>query len=177
MCHAQTLLNPAAIAVGSSLGDRVVSSVRIFVDELFDRTIVALHALLDPIGIDVAREKFAPGFMAELAAVVQVAAWEDAGLRHLIPLDFPPAAKAMSDLVWRYHLDPISFMDPAAGTAVFNRVVAAWAMHCHPDARAMLGCDIVMAAAPCPAERAAAIAPVVMAIADRANTKEQTNDA
>jgi hypothetical protein len=177
MCHAQTLLNPAAIAVGSSLGDRVVSSVRIFVDELFDRTIVALHALLDPIGIDVAREKFAPGFMAELAAVVQVAAWEDAGLRHLIPLDFPPAAKAMSDLVWRYHLDPISFMDPAAGTAVFNRVVAAWAIHCHPDARAMLGCDIVMAAIPCPVERAAALAPVVTAIAERANTKEQTDDA
>lgn len=177
MCHSQTLSNPAATAVGSSLGDRVVASVRIFVDELFDRTIVALHALLDPIGIDVARGKFAPGFMVELAAVVQVAAWEDAGLRHLIPLDFSPAAKAMSDLVWRYHLDPMSFMDPAAGTAVFNRVVAAWAIHCHPDARAMLGCDIVMAAAPCPAERAAALAPVVMAIAERANTKEQIDDA
>ena len=49
---------------------------------------------------------------------MQVAAWEEARLRQLIPLDFPPAAEAMSDLVWRYHLDPMSFLDPAAGTAV-----------------------------------------------------------
>lgn len=114
--------------------------------------------------------------MAEFAAVVQVAAWEDAGLRHLIPLDFLPAATAMSDLVWRYHVDPTSFMDPAAGTAVFNRVAEAWAAHCHPDARETLGCDVVVAGPPCSADQASILAPVIMVIAERSNTKEQRND-
>lgn len=148
-------------------GGLLPSGLKLYVDEVFDRTIVALHALFEPIGIDVATAKFAPGFMAELAAVVQVAAWEETGLRQLIPLDFPPAAEAMSDLVWRYQLDPMSFMDPAAGTAVFNRVVEGWATHCHPDAREMLGGDMVMAAPPSVAEQAAAIAPVILAIVDK----------
>lgn len=176
MRHSPSILNPAAGAPDSSVGHRLPVAVRLYVDEVFDRTIVALHALLKPLGIDVAKTKFAPGFMAELAAVVQVSAWEDAGLRHLIPLDFPPAATAMSDLVWRYHVDPTSFMDPAAGTAVFNRVAEAWAAHCHPDAREMLGCDIVMCGTPCPADQASTLAPVIMAIAERSNTKEQSND-
>ena len=177
MCHSPSVSSLAAAAVDSSVGDRLPTGVRLYVDEVFDRTIAALHALLEPIGIDVAKAKFAPGFMAELAAVVQVAAWEDAGLRHLIPLDFLPAATAMSDLVWRYHLDPLSFMDPAAGKAGFSRVAEAWATHCHPDAREMLGCDVAMASLPSPADQASSLAPVIMAIAERSNTKEQSNDA
>jgi hypothetical protein len=177
MRHSQPACASAEITACAPVGDRLASGIRLYVDEIFDRTIVALHALLEPIGVDVAKAKFAPGFMAELAAVVQVAAWEDAGLRHLIPLDFPPAAEAMSDLVWRYHVDPLSFMDPAAGTAAFNRVVEAWATHCHPDAREMLGCDIVMAGRPRPADQAAAFAPVIVAIAERTSHKEKTHDA
>ncbi len=177
MRHSQPACHLAANTIAASIEDRLAAGVKLYVDEIFDRTIVALHSLLEPIGIDVARAKFAPGFMAELAAVVQVAAWEDAGLRHLIPLDFPPAAKAMSDVVWRYHVDPMSFMDPTAGTAVFNRVVEAWATHCHPDARGMLGCDIVMSRPPSPADQVAAFAPVIMSIAERSNTKEQSHDA
>lgn len=157
-------------------GDHLPSGLKRYVDEVFDRTIVALHALLEPIGIDVAKAKFAPGFMAELAAVVQVAAWEDAGLRHLIPLKFPPAAEAMSDLVWRYQVDPMSFMEPAAGAAVFNRVVEAWGTYCHPEARDMLGCDIVMPGPPNHAEQAAAFAPVIMMIAEKVKAQEQFND-
>lgn len=177
MRHSPSISKPAAgTAAVPSVGDRLPAGVRLYVDEVFDRTIVALHTLLEPLGIDVAKTKFAPGFMAELAAVVQVAVWEDAGVRHLIPLDFPPAATAMSDLVWRYHVDPMSFMDPAAGTAVFNRVAEAWADHCHPDAREMLGCDVVMCGPPCPADQASSFAPVIMAIAERSNSKEQSND-
>jgi len=128
MCHSQPILQSASQPVASPLGDRFQNAVKLYVDEVFDRTIVALDALLKPIGIDAATSKFAPGFMAELAAVVQVAVWEDAGLRDQIPLDFPPAAAAMSDLVWRYHVDPAAFLDPAAGMALFNRVVEAWAL-------------------------------------------------
>ena len=177
MRHSQSVCASPEIAACAPVGDRLAPGIKLYVDEIFDRTIVALHALLEPIGVDVARAKFAPGFMAELAAAVQVAAWEDAGLRHLILLDFPPAAEAMSDLVWRYHVDPMSFMDPTAGVAVFNRVVEAWVAHCHPDAREMLGCDIVMTGRPGPTNQAAAFAPVIVAIAARSNTKEQAHDA
>lgn len=177
MRHSPSVSRLTGPEAGSSAGERLAVSVKLYVDEVFDRTIVALHALLEPIGIDVAKTKFAPGFMAELAAVVQVAAWEESGLRQLIPLEFPPAAVAMSNLVWRYHVDPMAFMDPTAGTAVFNRVVRAWATHCHPDARELLGCDVVMASPSGPAEQAAALAPVVMAIAERINNKEQNSDA
>lgn len=176
MRHSQSVSQTAADAAAPSIGDRLPAGVKLYVDEVFDRTIVALYALLEPIGIDVAKAKFAPGFMAELAAVVQVAAWEDAGLRHLIPLDFPPASIAMSDLVWRYHVDPMSFMEAAAGTVVFNRVIEAWAAHCHPDAREMLGCDIVMAGPPCPADQAASLTPVIMAIAERTNATEDSDE-
>ena len=176
MRHSQSVSQTAADAAAPSIGDRLPASVKLYVDEVFDRTIVALYALLEPIGIDVAKAKYAPGFMAELAAVVQVAAWEDAGLRHLIPLDFPPASVAMSDLVWRYHVDPMSCMEPAAGTVVFNRVIEAWVAHCHPDAREMLGCDIVMAGPPCPADQAASLAPVIMAIAERTNATEDSDE-
>ncbi|MEX0687594.1 MAG: hypothetical protein WD072_02865 [Pirellulales bacterium] len=176
MRHSQLVSRTAADAAAPSLGDRLPASVKLYVDEVFDRTIVALHALLEPIGIDVAKAKFAPGFMAELAAVVQVAAWEDVGLRHLIPLDFPPASKAMSDLIWRYYVDPMSFVDSAAGTVVFNRVIEAWAAHCHPAAREMLGCDVVMAGPPCPADQAASLAPVIMAIAERINSTEHRDE-
>jgi hypothetical protein len=176
MRHSQSVSQTTADAAAPSIGDRLPAGVNLYVDEVFDRTIVALYALLEPIGIDVAKAKFAPGFMAELAAVVQVAAWEDAGLRHLIPLDFPPASIAMSDLVWRYHVDPMSFMDPAAGAVVFNRVIEAWTAHCHPAAREMLGCDIVMAGPPCPADQAAAIAPVIMAVAERINATEESDE-
>jgi hypothetical protein len=41
----------------------------------------------------------------------------------------------------------------------------------------MLGCDIVMAGRPRPADQAAAFAPVIVAIAERINNKEQTHDA
>jgi hypothetical protein len=177
MRHLHSVSSPAARAADSVVGGRLPVGGRLYVDEVFDRTIVALHALLEPLGIDVAKTKFAPGFMAELAAVVQVASWEDAGLRHLIPLDFAPAATAMSDLVWRYHVDPMSFMDPAAGMAVFNRVAEAWVSHCHPDAREMLGCDVVMVGPPCAADQATSLAPVIIAIAERSNTQEQSNDA
>jgi hypothetical protein len=177
MRHSQSVCASPEIAACAPVGNRLAPALKLYVDELFDRTIVDLHALLEPIGVDVAKAKFAPDFMAELAAVVQVAAWEDAGLRHLIPLDFRPAAEAMSDLVWRYHVDPLSFMDPAAGTVAFNRVVEAWATHCHPDAREMLGCDIVMAGRPRPADQAAAFTPVIVAIAERTSNKEQAHDA
>lgn len=177
MRHSLSLSPQVADSAESRLGERLVASVKLYVDELFDRTIVALDALLEPIGVDVARAKFAPGFMAELAAVVQVAAWEHAGLRHLIPLDFPPAAEAMSELVWRYHIEPMSFMDSAAGMAVFNGVIKAWAIHCHPDARELLGCDIVISASPHPATQAALCAPVIMAIAERTITTEHANEA
>lgn len=177
MRHSQPIVQPAVQPVAPSLGDRLPSAVKFYVDEVFDRTIVALHALLQTIGIDAATAKFAPGFMAELAAVVQVAAWEDAGLRDQIPLDFPPAAAAMSDLVWRYHVDPAAFMDPAPGTAVFNRVFEAWARNCHPDAREMLGADVVMATPPSPAEHAAAIAPIIMTIIEKMSSEEMSNDA
>ena len=177
MRHSQSIVQPAVQPVAPSLGDRLPSAVKLYVDEVFDRTIVALHALLEPIGIDAATAKFAPGFMAELAAVVQVAAWEDAGLRDQIPLEFPPAAAAMSDLVWRYHVDPAAFMDPAPGTAVFNRVFEAWARNCHPDAREMLGADVVMAMPPSPAEYAGAVAPVIMTIMERTSSEDMSNDA
>jgi len=177
MCHSQPIVQPAVQPVASSIGDRLPSAVEFYVDEVFDRTIVALHALLEPIGIDAATAKCAPGFMVELAAVVQVAAWEDAGLRDQIPLDFPPAAAAMSDLVWRYHVDPAAFMDPAPGTAVFNRVFEAWARNCHPDAREMLGADVVMTSPQSPAEYASAVAPVIMTIIEKTSSKETANDA
>jgi len=138
---------------------------------LLGSEIGAALTALEPLGIDVARMTFAPGFMAELAAVVQVAAWEDAGLRSLIPLDFPPASTALSDLVWRYHVDPLAFMDPTAGTAVFNRVVQAWALYCHPDAREILGCDVVMATPATPVEHATALAPTIVTITERHNQK------
>ncbi len=172
MCHSEPFSALSEITACAPVGDHLAPGLKLYVDDIFDRTIVALHALLEPIGIDVANAKFAPGFMAELAAVVQVAAWEDAGLRHLIPLDFPPAAEAMSDLVWRYHVAPMSFMDATAGTAVFNRVVEAWAAHCHPDAREMLGCDVVMADRPSPVDQAVAFAPVIVAFAEQINNKE-----
>ena len=172
MCHSQPVSGSDEITTCAPVGDHLAPGLKLYVDDIFDRTIVALHALLEPIGIDVANAKFAPGFMAELAAVVQVAAWEDAGLRHLILLDFPPAAEAMSDLVWRYHVAPMSFMDATAGTAVFNRVVEAWAAHCHPDAREMLGCDVVMADRPSPVDQAVAFAPVIVAFAEQINNKE-----
>lgn len=171
MGHSPAVVQPCVPAAAPGIADRAVASVRRYVDEVFDRSIVVLHALLEPLGIDVARVKFAPGFMAELAAVVQVAAWEDAGLRSLIPLDFPPASTALSDLVWRYHVDPLAFMDPTAGTAVFNRVVQAWALYCHPDAREILGCDVVMATPATPVEHATALAPTIVTITERHNQK------
>jgi len=177
MCHSQAILQSALPPVASPLGDRFQNAVKLYVDEVFDRTIVALDALLKPIGIDAATAKIAPGFMAELAAVVQVAVWEDAGLRDQIPLDFPPAAVAMSDLVWRYHVDPAAFLDPAAGTALFNRVVEAWATNCHPDAREILGADVVMAMPPSPAEYAEAFAPVIMTIIEKTSSEEMSDDA
>jgi len=177
MRHSEPILQSAVQPVASPLGDRLPNAVKLYVDEVFDRTIVALHALLEPIGVDMATATFAPGFVAEFAAVVQVAAWEDAGLRDHIPLEFPPAATAMSDLVWRYHVDPAAFMDPAPGTAVFNRVVEAWAKNCHPDAREMLGADVVMAAPPSPAEYAAAVAPVIITIIEKTSSEEKFNDA
>ena len=67
---------------------------------------------------------------------------------------------------------PMSFMDATAGTAVFNRVVEAWAAHCHPDAREMLGCDVVMADRPSPVDQAVAFAPVIVAFAEQINNKE-----
>jgi len=106
-----------------------------------------------------------------------VAVWEDAGLRDQIPLDFPPAAAAMSDLVWRYHVDPAAFLDPAAGMALFNRVVEAWATHCHPDAREILGADVVMAMPPSPAEYAEAFAPFIMTIIEKTSSEEMSDDA
>jgi len=176
MVRAQSDCFSSGVAASQSIASGLPAAIKLYVDELFDRTIVALDALLESIGIDVARTKFAPGFMAELAAVVQVATWEDAGLRHLIPIDFPPAATAMSDLVWRYHVDPMSFMEPAAGVAVFNRVAVAWAVHCHPDARAILGCDVVISCPPDAAAQVAAIAPSIVAITDRAKAKERDSD-
>lgn len=177
MRHSESVSQSAGQFATPRCGESLPSGLKLYVDEVFDRTIVALHALLEPIGIDVANAKFAPGFVAEVAAVVQVAAWEDAGLRHLIPLDFPPAASAMSDVVWRYHKDPMSFMDPAPGTAVFNRVVEAWAKNCHPDARELLGADVIMVTPPSPAEHAAAAAAVIMTIVGKTNSEEQSNDA
>ena len=177
MRHSEPILQSALQPVASPLGDRFPNAVRLYVDEVFDRTIVALHSLLEPIGVDMATAAFAPGFVAEFAAVVQVAAWEDAGLRDHIPLEFPPAATAMSDLVWRYHVDPAAFMDPAPGTAVFNRVVEAWAKNCHPDAREMLGADVVMAAPPRPAEYAEALAPVMITIIEKTRSQEKSDDA
>ena len=158
MRHSEPILQSALQPVASPLGDRLPNAVKLYVDEVFDRTIVALHALLEPIG-------------------VQVAAWENAGLRDHIPLEFPPAATAMSDLVWRYHVDPAAFMDPGPGTAVFNRVVEAWAKNCHPDARELLGADVVMVARPSPAEHAAAVAPVSISIIEKTNSEEKSNDA
>ena len=177
MRHSEPILQSALQPVASPLGDHLPNAVKLYVDEVFDRTIVALHALLEPIGVDMAAATFAPGFVAELAAVVQVAAWENAGLRDHIPLEFPPAATAMSDLVWRYHVDPAAFMDPGPGTAVFNRVVEAWAKNCHPDARELLGADVVMVARPSPAEHAAAVAPVSISIIEKTNSEEKSNDA
>ena len=172
MRHSEPILQSALQPVASPLGDRLPNAVKLYVDEVFDRTIVALHALLEPIGVDMTTATFAPGFVAELAAVVQVAAWENAGLRDHIPLEFPPAATAMSDLVWRYHVDPAAFMDPGPGTAVFNRVVEAWAKNCHPDARELLGADVVMVARPSPA-----VAPVSISIIEKTNSEEKSNDA
>jgi hypothetical protein len=40
----------------------------------------------------------------------------------------------------------------------------------------MLGCDIVMAGPPCPADQAAAIAPVIMAVAERINATEESDE-
>jgi len=176
MVRAQSGCFSSGVAASQSIARELPAAIKLYVDELFDRTIVALDALLEPIGIDAARTKFAPGFMAELAAIVQVATWENAGIRHLIPIDFPPAAKAMSDLVWRYHVDPMSFMEPAAGVAVFNRVAVAWAIHCHPDARAMFGFDVVISCPPDLASRAAAIVPSIVSIADKTKSKEDASD-
>lgn len=177
MRHSESFSQSAGQFAAPRCGDSLPSGLKLYVDEVFDRTIVALHALLEPIGIDVVNAKFAPGFVAEVAAIVQVAAWEDAGLRDLIPLDFPPAASALSDLVWRYHTDPMSFMDPAPGTAVFIRVVEAWAKNCHHDARELLGADVVMVTPPSPAEHAAAVAPVIMTIVEKTSSEEKCNDA
>lgn len=172
MRHSPQGLDAAENTTALTACDSLHAGLKLYVDEAFDRTIVVLDSLVEPVGIDPATVKWAPGFVAEMAAVVQVAAWEAAGLRKLIPLDFPPAATAMSDLVRRYGVDPMAFMDPAAGTAVFNRVCVAWAVHCHPDAREMLGCDIVMVSPPAPVEQAALMAPVIMGIVGKSDPKE-----
>jgi hypothetical protein len=176
MRHSQQVSDSAENATARAASDPLLAGLKLYVDEVFDRTIVALDTLLEPIGIDPATVKWAPGFVAEMAAVVQVAAWEVAGLRQLIQLDFPPAATAMSDLVRRYSVDPMAFMDPAAGTAMFNRVCVAWAVHCHPDARELLGCDVVIVSPPGPAEQAALVAPVIMAIAGKTDPKEVSDE-
>ncbi len=175
MCSLEGTVGVAMTTRQASLDDRLVCCVKAFFDELFDRTVVALDALLEPLGIDSARVKFAPCFMAELAAVVQVAAWEDAGVRHLLPLDFPPAVEVMSDLVWRYHRNPLAFMDPDSGTVMFDQVVRTWVTHCHPDAREMLGCDVVITGQLTPLVLVDAFVPVVFQLAEQTTTQEQTD--
>jgi hypothetical protein len=175
MCHSEDTVDVVMTTPQSPLDDRLVCCVKAFIDELFDRTVVALDALLKPLGVDSARAKFAPCFMAELAAVVQVAAWEDAGVRHLLPLDFPPAVEVMSDLVWRYHQNPLAFMDPDSGTVMFDQVVRTWVAHCHPDAREMLGCDVVITGQLAPVVLADAFVPVVFQLAAQTTTQEQTD--
>lgn len=175
MCSLEGTGDVAMTMRQTPFDDRLVGCVKAFIDELFDRTVVALDALLEPLGIDSARAKFAPCFMAELAAVVQVAAWEDAGARHLLPIDFPPAVEVMSDLVWRYHQNPLAFMDLDSGTAMFDQVVRTWVTHCHPDAREMLGCDVVITGQLTSLVLVDAFVPVVFQLAEQTTTQEQTD--
>ena len=49
--------------------------------------------------------------------------------------------------------------------------------NCHPDARELLGADVVMVARPSPAEHAAAVAPVSISIIEKTNSEEKSNDA
>jgi hypothetical protein len=78
-------------------------------------------------------------------------------------------------LVRRYHQNPLAFMDPDSGTAMFDQVVRTWVTHCHPDAREMLGCDVVITGQLTPLVLVDAFVPVVFQLAEQTTTQEQTD--
>jgi hypothetical protein len=64
-----------------------------------------------------------PQLLLEVAAIMQIATWEQAGLRHLIADELPEAAEALALLVQRIREAPKAYLQSNSGDELSHRVL------------------------------------------------------
>ena len=74
-------------------------------------------------------------------------------------------------------IDDLQIYQLRCGRNLIDLTAAPGSSFAAPDAREMLGADVVMAAPPSPAEYAAAVAPVIITIIEKTSSEEKFNDA
>ncbi len=82
-------------------------------------------------------------FCVELAAILQLHAWEEAGLRGFLPADVPSCEEALTDLVHRTRTAPQDFTG-AGGVQLAPLVIFAWVTRFAWAAPNFLQADVVL---------------------------------
>ena len=83
-------------------------------------------------------------FLLEVGAIMQIAQWEQSGLRDLMPVDLPSAGAALDDLARRLYETSEEYAANQSGTELSMQVMKAWIRHCALAAPEELGVDVVL---------------------------------
>ncbi len=80
----------------------------------------------------------------ELWGILQIAAWEEAGLRPFLPEDLPDAKSAYESFVDRFLGDPEAYSRGATGCELSKRVTEAWSLKLDGAALDFLQIDVAV---------------------------------
>ena len=84
----------------------------------------------------------------ELGGILQIWLWEQTGLREYLDRDLPSSEEAFASLATRTTASPDAYLEAKSGSALSQKVLAAFLLCCSHTAPRELGVDIVILGSP-----------------------------